>query len=127
MTALARFCAIIHLKLCLTTRWLAGNCHILADYNWYVHSMRIMNEDLETAIEAIEEEGYLIMKEEFITIILQGIMDELPPFEKYWTHMFQNKSIPVVGECQSKVFHSLDYAMRYYHQRTTQTNRYLPI
>ena len=30
-------------------------------------------------------------------------MDELPSFKKYWTHMFQNKSMPVVGECQSKV------------------------
>ena len=36
-------------------------------------------------------------------IILQGIMDEIPPFEKYCTHMFQKKSMPVVGECQSKV------------------------
>ena len=30
-------------------------------------------------------------------------MYELPPFEKYWTHMFQNKSMPVVGDCQIKV------------------------
>ena len=35
-------------------------------------------------------------------VILQGIMDELPPFEKYWTHMFENKSMHVVDECQSK-------------------------
>ena len=30
-------------------------------------------------------------------LVLQGIMDELPPFEKYWTHMFQNKAMPVFG------------------------------
>ena len=36
-------------------------------------------------------------------LMLQGIMDELPPFEKYWTKMFQNKSMPIVGECHSKV------------------------
>ena len=30
-------------------------------------------------------------------------MDELPIFEKYWTHMFHNKSMPVFGECKSKV------------------------
>ena len=36
--------------------------------------------------------------------IFQGVIDELPPFEKYWTHIFQNKSMPVVGECQSNVF-----------------------
>ena len=37
-------------------------------------------------------------------IIFQGIMDKLPPFEKYWSHMFQNKSMHFVSECQSNVF-----------------------
>ena len=36
--------------------------------------------------------------------IFQGIMDELPSFEKYWTQIFQNKSMPVVSECQSNMF-----------------------
>ena len=36
--------------------------------------------------------------------ILKGILDEPPPYEKYWTHVFQNKSMPVLGECQTKVF-----------------------
>ena len=54
-------------------------------------------------IEAIEEEKELILNKEFMMSIFQGIMDELPQFEKYWTHMFQNNYMPVVGECQSKV------------------------
>ena len=66
--------------------------------------IRIMVDELETALEAIEEEGDLILKEEFMMLIFQGIMDELPQFEKYWTHMFQNKSMHVVAECQTKVF-----------------------
>ena len=37
-------------------------------------------------------------------LIYQGIIYEPPPFEKYWTHMFQHKYMPVVGECHSKVF-----------------------
>ena len=44
----------------------------------------------------------LILKEAFIMLIFQGIIDELPPLEKYGTHMFQNKSMPVVGEYQSR-------------------------
>ena len=60
-----------------------------------------MCDKLETALEATEEEGDLITKEEFMMLIFQGIMDELPPFEKYWNYIFQNKSIPVIGECQS--------------------------
>ena len=31
-------------------------------------------------------------------------MYELTPFEKYWTHMFQDNFLPVVGEFQGKVF-----------------------
>ena len=58
-------------------------------------------------------------------LIFQGITDDLPPFEKYWTHMFQNKSMPVVDECQIKIFYSLDCAMSSYHQKTTQTKRHL--
>ena len=36
-------------------------------------------------------------------LILQGIMDEPPPFDKYWTHMLQNESMTVVGDCQIKI------------------------
>ena len=43
------------------------------------------------------------MNEEFIMGILQGMMYEIPPFEKYCTHTFQNNYMPVVGESQSKV------------------------
>ena len=43
------------------------------------------------------------MMEDFMMIIFQGITDDLPPFGKYCTHMFQNNYMPVVGECQSKV------------------------
>ena len=46
-----------------------------------------MVDDLEMALEATEEGGDLILKEEFMMLIFQGIMNELPPFEKYWTHM----------------------------------------
>ena len=31
-------------------------------------------------------------------LIFQEIMDELPLFEKYWTHMFQKNYMPVVSE-----------------------------
>ena len=55
-------------------------------------------------IEDIEEEGGLLINEEFLMGIFLGLMDELPPFEKYWTYMLQNKYMPIVGECQSKVF-----------------------
>ena len=53
MKVLMRFCAIIHTPICLPTLWLAGNCHILDDYNWSVLSMGRIVDELETAIEDI--------------------------------------------------------------------------
>ena len=47
-----------------------------------------MVDESETALKAIEEEGDLIMNDEFIMGIFKGILDELPSFEKYWTRMF---------------------------------------
>ena len=83
-------------------------------------------DDLETEHEDIEEEGGLIMNKEFMMGVFQGIMDNLPPFEKYWTHMFQNNSMLIFGQCHSKFFHFIYCAMRYFHQSTTPTQRHLP-
>ena len=80
ITVLARLYDIIHITICLKTCWYAGNCHILSDYNWYVRSMEKMVDELETTIEAIEEDGVLIVNEGFMMVIFQGIMDKLPPF-----------------------------------------------
>ena len=57
--------------------------------------------ELENVLDGMEEEGGLILKEGFMMLVFQGIIDELPPFERYWTHMFQNKSMFSVGEFQS--------------------------
>ena len=56
-----------------------------------------MVDELYTAPEAIWKDGDLIINEEFMMVILQGIMDDIYPFEKYCTHMFQNNSMTVVG------------------------------
>ena len=103
MTTLARLCAIVYTTICLTTCWLEGNFQIIDDYNWFVRSMGRMVNELETELEYIKEDGGIIMKEGFMMLIFQGIMYEIPPFEKYWTHMFQNSSMHLVGECQSNI------------------------
>ena len=46
MAELARLCAIIHITICMLTRWLVGNCHILSDYNLSVRYMGRMIEEL---------------------------------------------------------------------------------
>ena len=56
MTASARFCAIIHIIVCIPTRGLEGNFHFLEDYNLSILSMGRMVDELETFLDAIEEE-----------------------------------------------------------------------
>ena len=53
MTTLALFFTIIHITICLLTCLLAGNCHIIADYNSSVRSMGRMVDELETSLEDI--------------------------------------------------------------------------
>ena len=53
MTALSLLYDTIHITIYLTTRWLEGNCHILADYNWSMRYVGILVDKLETAFEAI--------------------------------------------------------------------------
>ena len=88
--------------------------------------MGIMVDELETGLEDIEEEVGLILKEWFMILIFQGIMDELPPFEKYWTHMLQNKSMPVMVSVIVSFYRSLDWSMRSSLYRETQKKRHLP-
>ena len=75
------FFAIINITVCLTKLWLAGNCHIISNYKWYVRSMRRIVDELDLELESIEEEGVLIMNEEFMMGILKGIMHELTTFK----------------------------------------------
>ena len=62
MKALESLFAIINITICLPTRWLAGNFHIITDYNWSMLSMGRMFDELETLLEDIEEEEDLILK-----------------------------------------------------------------
>ena len=79
MTALARVCSIIHLSVCLPTRWLAGNTHKLAEYKWSVYSMGRVIDLLEKAMKSIENNGQLILDETFMMNIFNELVIELPP------------------------------------------------
>ena len=63
VTALEHLCVIINITRSLTTSWLAGNYHILDGYNLCVLPMGRTVGELETSIQAIQEEGDLILKE----------------------------------------------------------------
>ena len=92
MTALERVCSIVHLSVCLPTRWLAGNTHKLAEYNWSVYSMGRVIDLLEKAMESIENNGQLILDETFMMNIFNELVIELPPLSNYLTYLYNKKT-----------------------------------
>ena len=103
MIALARVCAIVHLSICLPTRWLAGNSHNLEDYNWSVRSMGKIVDMLDISLEEIVEDGSKIIDEEFMMGLFDEIKHTVPPFIDYYKHMYEQKAIKLLSPRESKV------------------------
>ena len=75
-----------------------------------------MVDELETALEAIEEESDLIMNEKFMMVIFQEIIDEIPSLSLYL----------LLVSIRVRFCHYLDFSMSSSRQRTTKAMRYLP-
>ena len=105
MISLARVCSIIHIAICLPTRWLAGNYHKLRRYDWSVRSMGLMVDILERSLIILENNGKYIINEDFMMSIFQELYDKLPPFAEYFKHMYENKKTTIVADKKTKVVH----------------------
>eukprot|EP00957_Ditylum_brightwellii_P144287 10992778-Ditylum_brightwellii.AAC.1 len=57
---------------------------------------------LENALEAILGEGTLILDENFMMGIFKELQEELPPFAKYWSFIFEEEKMVLVAEPQTK-------------------------
>ena len=101
--ALARVCAIIHLSICMPTRWLAGNSHKLEKYDWSVRSMRKIVDILEESLEELKEDGSKIMNEKFMMGFFDDIKNTIPPFKDYYRHMYEHKGIKLISPRDTKV------------------------
>lgn len=75
MIALCRVMAILHYKICMPLRWLAGNTHFLGQtgYDWSARSMGKAIDSLERALEHIELDGKLYLDEDFMNEIFDDI------------------------------------------------------
>ena len=97
MTALVSVCKIIHLAVCLPARWLSGNSHKLSRYDWYVRSMGQMVDFLEKALELVQEDGMLILNENFMMGIFDKLISKLPPLAEYIQHMYESKKMSLTA------------------------------
>ena len=100
MTALCRAMAIMHIKICMPLRWLAGNTHFLGQqgYDWSARSMGKAVDALERALVEIESDGGLYLDETFLDGIFRDIYtnddgDEVPlkPLEEYMNYALREK------------------------------------
>src|SRR6056300_1299243 len=75
MIALCRVMAILHFKICMPMRWLAGNTHTIgqAGYDWSARSMGKAIDALEDAMVKIEEDGSKFLDEDFMNEIFSKI------------------------------------------------------
>ena len=103
MVASSRIHSIIHLSIVIPNRWLAGNSHTLAEYNWSERSMGITVDLLERAMSKViagddqNAPGGLLLDQLFMFSIFDEIRAQLPPFAKYLTYMYESKSMALAG------------------------------
>ena len=78
MVALSRVMAIVHFKIALPMRWLAGSTHIIGalGYDWSARSMGKAIDALHDALVRIEDNGELFLDEQFMTDIFSEIDED---------------------------------------------------
>jgi hypothetical protein len=96
MIAMMRVLSILHIAVCLPTRWLAGNTHQLAEYDFGYYDMSRVVNMLEEAMEEVAEDGSKMLDEDFMMSIFSDIMEQVEPFQAYLDYIFEEKlSYPV--------------------------------
>ena len=112
MIASARVHAIIHLAIVVPHRWLAGNTHLLAEYDWSERSMGITADLLERAMSKVAEEsdenspGELFLNQSFMLKILDEIAEKVQPFKDYLAYMYEVSNPLCECTCVRRVCYS---------------------
>jgi hypothetical protein len=97
MIASTRVHAIIDLAIVIPMRWLSGNSHLLAEYDWSERSMGTAIDILERAMESAAADGTLMLDEDFMMGIFKAFEEKLPPFKNYLSYMYDEKKMAMAG------------------------------
>ena len=85
--------SILHISICLPTRWLAGKSHELSAFNFGYYDMGKALDAMEHAFETILDNGELCLDEEFMMErMFEPITSKIPPLREYLEHIFEIKS-----------------------------------
>ena len=119
VVALLRVLSILHLAVCMPTRWLATKSHELSEYDFGYYDMGKVLSCMERAFESIGDDPSLILDEEFmLEHMFKDISDQVDPFAIYIEHMYEQKvALSVTGANNDDLFYdnlrfNLFYASR---------------
>ena len=105
MIALCRVMAILHFKICMPMRWLAGNTHSVGavGYDWSSRSMGKSIDAIHDVMVTIENDGSMFMDENFMNSIFNNIYTDedgndgpLEPLVEAMKYKFEDKITPAV-------------------------------
>ncbi len=122
MVALCRIMAIIHFKICMPLRWLAGNTKSIGQqgYNWSTRSMGKAIDALYEAMDKIESDGSLILNELFMNAIFDEIYEDddgkpcpLPPLQEAMKYHYKEKQTNALDGSKVLPFDLLNAEMFY--------------
>jgi hypothetical protein len=105
MIASARIHSIMFLSIVVPHRWLAGNSHLLAGYDWSERSMGITVDLLERAMLKVLEgdeikgiaPGELFFDQSFMFSIWDDIVEKIEPFKQFLSYMYEKKCMKLAG------------------------------
>ena len=88
MIALCRVMAILHFKICMPMRWLAGNTHSVGavGYDWSSRSMGKAIDAIHDIMVTIENDGSMFMDENFMNSIFNNIYTDEDAMTVHLSH-----------------------------------------
>ena len=125
MVALCRVMAILHFKICMPMRWLAGNTHSLGlcGYDWSSRSMGKAIDALHDALVKIMMDGRLYLDESFMNSIFsmihtndKGEVGPLDTLEEALHYQYEEKQTPTIDGSKALPMDQLN-AELFYPQR----------
>jgi hypothetical protein len=102
MAALLCVLFILHIAVCLPTRWLARNTKDLGNYDVSYYDMQKFLDIMENWFDGISRNGELLLDEDFMMDTFVKIANKMDPFTIYLEFVFMEKQSQVIGVLHSE-------------------------
>lgn len=122
MVALCRVMAVLHFKICMPMRWLAGNTHFLGrtGFDWSSRSMGKAIDSLYSACLELQQNGELYLNEEFMNAIFDNIYVDstgnpapLLPLQEAMTYQYEERQTVAIDGSKVLPYDQLNAEMFY--------------